>query len=613
MTARAGIRKHGQAAEEALMEEFAQLEHMSAYTAIDASTLTAQQKQAALRAINLIKEKRSGKLKGRVVADGRPQRSLYTKSETASPTVSTDALIVTIIVDAHERRDVATADVAGAYLHAVMEDFVTMKFVGDAVDLLCKLNNKHTPFVTVEGGKKVLYVRLDKALYGCVISAFLWYKLFAGTLKKLGFVLNPYDPCIANKTIDGKQCTIARYVDDTKISHVNEKVVTEIIEKIEEQFGKMTVTRGKKHTFLGMDITYTDEGTAKITMRQYLEEAILESGLTIKRKANTPARKDLFDVNDAARRISGDRAERFHSVVCKLLYVAIRARMDILLPVGFLCTRVSRSTEQDESKLKRLLEYVSGSLDLEYTLGADNLKKLRAWVDASYAVHPDYKSHTGGVMSFGTGGFICKSSKQKLNTKSSTEAELVGASDYLPNILWVKMFLESQGYDLGENYLEQDNESAIKLEKNGRMSAGPRSRHINIRHFWIKDRMEQEKITVRHCPTLQMLGDFFTKPLQGGLFTRFRDVILGYKHVDTLSHVPAILSPLEERVGKCDLVISTTVRDTSTVARTDTNMQKVTWAEVVKRGKSGEPVTSKLKSVVSRSFSRNNPVSKNKV
>ena len=215
-------------------------------------------------------------------------------------------------------------------------------------------------------------------------------------------------------------------------------------------------------------------------------------------------------------------------------------------------------------------------------------------------------------MSFGTGGFICKSSKQQLNTKSSTEAELVGVSDYLPNILWVKMFLESQGYDLGENYLEQDNESAIKLETNGRMSAGPQSRHINIRHFWIKDHMEQEKITVRHCPTLQMLGDFFTKPLQGGLFTRFRDVILGYEHVDTLSCASATLSPLEERVGNFDLVNSTTVHHTGVAVKMGTKMQEVTWSDIVKRGKPETPVTGKDKRVVSRSFSRNNPVSKTK-
>jgi hypothetical protein len=76
------------------------------------------------------------------------------------------------------------------------------------------------------------------------------------------------------------------------------------------------------------------------------------------------------------------------------------------------------------------LEYLNGTLDLYLTLGADDLNTIQTWVDASYAVHPDMKSHTGGVISMGIVGLMCKSTKQKLNTKSSTEAELVGATDY---------------------------------------------------------------------------------------------------------------------------------------------------------------------------------------
>jgi hypothetical protein len=176
---------------------------------------------------------------------------------------------------------------------------------------------------------------------------------------------------------------------------------------------------------------------------------------------------------------------------------------------------------QDQAKLKRVLEYISDTMDLEYTVGADDLGRLRTWVDASYAVHPDMRSHTGGAMSFGIGAFLCKSTKHKLNTKSSTEAETVGASNYLPHTIWAKNFLEGQGNTLVENILEKDNESAIKLETNGRQSAGPKSRHIDIRYFWMKDRVKSEGITIRHCPTLQMVADFFTKPLQGTLFRKF--------------------------------------------------------------------------------------------
>ena len=325
----------------------------------------------------------------------------------------------------------------------------------------------------------------------------------------MGFVLNPYDPCITNCMIEGSQCTVAWYVDDNKISHANPAIVTAIIEKIEEKFDKMTVTRGQEHVFLGMNIRYTEQNTAVITMKEYSRESLSESNLNIVREAATPATRELFEVSEKATPLAGGRAVIFHSVVSKLVYVAIRARMDLLQAVGFLCTRVSKSTVEDEAKLGRLLEYIKDSIDKEYTLRADDLHQMRSWVDASYAVHPDMRSHTGGVISVGRGGLICKSSKQKINTKSSTEAEVVGAIDYLPLTLWVKMFMEAQGHKIYESILEQDNESAIKMEKNGKASAGPRSRHIDTRYFLIKDRTKAASISIRHCPTTEMLADFY--------------------------------------------------------------------------------------------------------
>jgi Reverse transcriptase (RNA-dependent DNA polymerase) len=618
MSANAGLKKFGKKAEEALLAEFAQLEDLEVYEPLDPSKLTRAQRKSALRAINLIKEKRCGRLKGRTVADGRSQKSLYDKSETASPTVATDPLMVSIIIDAFEKRDVATADIAGAYLKAYMKDFTIMKFTGPSVDILCGMKPEYKAFVTVENGARVLYVKLLKALYGCVQSALLWYQMFYTYLKNLGFELNPYDPCVANKMIDGKQCTIAWYVDDTKISHADPAVVSQIIDQLEERFGKMTVTRGKKHVFLGMNVTYTPHGTAEIIMRDYLEEAIAESKLDVRRTASSPARRDLFEIDEASPPLEADDAEVFHSVVAKLLYVSLRARGDILLAISFLCTRVSKCTKQDQAKLKRVLEYLNGTLHYKYILGADDLKKLRTWVDASYAVHPDMKSHTGGVMSFGLGGFVCKSSKQKLNTKSSTEAEVVGASDYLPNTLWIQMFLADQGYVLDSNILEQDNESAMRLEKNGRMSAGQKSRHINIRYFWIKDRTEQNNIEIRHCPTLEMLADFFTKPLQGHLFRRFRDVVLGHCHVNTLRRdFPA---SSEERVeeGRAETDETTVPSSTVTVTQVTSarnelvgnNKRKSTYAEVVRGHKRQNEIaeSSLVVSNVLNALSRNNPV-----
>jgi Reverse transcriptase (RNA-dependent DNA polymerase) len=218
------------------------------------------------------------------------------------------------------------------------------------------MNPKHKPFVVVENGEQVLYVRLIKAIYGCVKSALLWYELLSSTLQDMGFVLDPYDPCVANCEIEGKQCTIGWYVDDTKISHVNPAVVTMIIDKLEAKFGKMAVVRGDEHVFLGMTIKYNREKrNASITMKNYLTEAIEESGLDVNRSVVTPSGKELFTIDAKSPRLSAKDAAVFHGVACKLLYVSIRARMDLLFTTSYLTTRVSKSTQQDLRKLKRLL------------------------------------------------------------------------------------------------------------------------------------------------------------------------------------------------------------------------------------------------------------------
>ena len=536
MSAHKGIKRYGQIAWDALKKEFEQFKAMDVLEPLDAFQMADEQKAEALRALSVIKEKRDGRIKGRTVADGSSQRGKYTKEETGSPTISSDALFLTILIDAYENRDVATADITGAYLHAHMKDFVCLRFTGWAVDLLCEVNPEYAAYVVYEGKTKVLYTRCNKAIYGCVQSGLLWYDLFTSTLEGEGYKLNPYDFCVANAIVQGSQSTVGWYVDDTKMSHMKPAVNDRLIGLIEAKFGKMTVTRGKHHHFLGMDITYHGDGTASIHMPSYLQEAIDDSGLIIAKDAPSPCASGLLTIDKGSPILGKKRAETFHSIVAKLIYVGTRARTDILLSLAFLCGRVREPTEQDEKKLRRLLEYLRGTKDLALRLGADSLNKFMTWVDASFAIHPDMRSHTGGVISFGRGGIICKSRKQRLNCKSSTEAELIGASDYLPHTLYVKMFMEAQGYPIDTTIFYQDNESAIKMERNGKASCGQRSRHIDIRYFFITDHCKRRNIDIVHCPTEDMLADYFTKPLQGSLFRKFRSVLLGHAHISSLNH-----------------------------------------------------------------------------
>jgi hypothetical protein len=188
---------------------------------------------------------------------------------------------------------------------------------------------------------------------------------------------------------------------------------------------------------------------------------------------------------------------------------------------------VKGPNEDDWRKLIRMLQYIKGSVNDVLRLSADDLHVVKWYVDASFAVHPDFKSHTGASMTYGRGAPITMSRKQKLNTRSSTEAELVGADDAINMILWTKLFLEEQGYAVQQNILFQDNKSAILLEKNGKRSSSKRTRALNIRYFFITDQVEKGNICIEYCPTGEMTADFMTKPLQGELFSRFKKRIMG--------------------------------------------------------------------------------------
>jgi hypothetical protein len=147
------------------------------------------------------------------------------------------------------------------------------------------------------------------------------------------------------------------------------------------------------------------------------------------------------------------------------------------------------------------------------------------YVDALFAVHPNVRGHTGGGL---TGrGFPIVAWKQKLNTKSSTESKLVGINDMMPIMLWTCYFLLSQGYGIVENLLLQDNKSSILIEQNGKALSGKCTRHINIRYFFITDRVNMKEISIGWCSTKKMVADFMMKPLQGSHFRTLRDYIMG--------------------------------------------------------------------------------------
>ena len=248
----------------------------------------------------------------------------------------------------------------------------------------------------------------------------------------------------------------------------------------------------------------------------------------IKTSATTPATNYIFKVNNQCNKLSKEKSEVFHTYVAKGLFLCKRARPDIQLAIAFLCTRVKQPDEDDWKKLIRMLNYLNGTKNLYLTLEMDEAKIIKWYTDASFAIHQDYRSHTGATMTFGKGGIINISTKQKINTKSSTEAELVAVDDISGHLIWTNYFLQHQGYKF-DTTLFQDNKSTKLLLEYGKASSSKRTRHIDIRYYFLIDRIKNKEFQVKHCSTEEMVADYFTKPLQGHKFKKFRKMILNIK------------------------------------------------------------------------------------
>jgi hypothetical protein len=244
-------------------------------------------------------------------------------------------------------------------------------------------------------------------------------------------------------------------------------------------------------------------------------------------RASTPAAADLHELGDSAV-LDKAGSEVFHTFVAKALFLCKRARPDIQPTVAALCTRTKSPNHDDWHKLIRLLKYLNATAKDKLILSIDDINIIKWHVDSAFAVHPDFKSHTGVVMTMGQGCPIASSRKQKLNTRSSTEAELVATDDMATPMLWTKLFIEAQGHEVKQNVLMQDNKSTIQLLNNGKKSSSKRTRAINIRYFFLTDQIEKGNLTVKYCPTDEHYGDFMSKPLQGAKFLKFKKFIMGH-------------------------------------------------------------------------------------
>ena len=352
----------------------------------------------------------------------------------------------------------------------------------------------------------------------------MWYDKLSSDLIKFNYIANEYDICVFNRNeSDNSQTSLVIHVENMIITASNEFRIDDVIKQTETVYPGLTKHRGKVLNYIGMTFDFSKEGKVKMTMEGFVQD-LIEGCKDMPGTAYTPARANLLSIPDESDSPLPDNLrEHFRSITAKLLYLSKRTRPDILTAVAFLTKRVLRPQRDDYNKLIRTIQNIRGSQHTGIIFEVYEPIHVIAYIDASFTIHPDIKSHTGSVINLGKGAIYAKSGTQRLMTKSSTEAELVALSDASNQVLWTRNFLECQGHLQPPALVYQDN--TIQLIRNGR-SNSERTRHIDVRYFFLHDRINTGDIEIAYLPTTDMIADILTKPLQWELIKKLKKELL---------------------------------------------------------------------------------------
>jgi len=284
----AALRDRGDAAKTAIIDELQNIVNKNVFHGVHMRDLSSSQRKTILRTVTFLKDKYTAqsifeKFKARMCVDGsRQDHNLY--EDVSSPTATCAAVLSCTAIAAAEGRRVMTVDVKGAFLHADMKEtgvIVHVQLDKIMTGFLVEIDPPYAAFVREDG---TCVVQLDKALYGTIEAAKLWYDNISTQLIADGFVQNPYDHCVFNKINSrGFQITVVLYVDDMIVTCEDDAELDAFSAMLRAHYGQDEITehRGKILDFLGMTFDFTISGEVKVTMKKLVDETIAGSGVGI--------------------------------------------------------------------------------------------------------------------------------------------------------------------------------------------------------------------------------------------------------------------------------------------------------------------------------------------
>lgn len=444
------------------------------------------------------------KFKARFVAQGFSQKFGVDYDEIFAPVVNKTTFRILLSIASRMKLKVHQFDVKTAFLNGVIQETIYMK----------------QPPGFVVKGQEHLVCSLKRSIYGLKQAANSWNEAINEILLTFGFKRSTTDNCLYFKRFDdGNWCIILIYVDDILITATDENIVNQVQKDISSTFEIKSL--GEIKNYLGIEVERRD-GTYYIKQEKYIKKIAEEFGLNDAKISKIPI--DPGYEREQQNNVSYLQSnKKYQKIIGSLLYVAINTRPDIAACVSILAQKTSKPTEYDWNEAKRVIRYLKGTANLQLQLESkDAQNEIIGHADANWAESRiDRKSNSGYIFKLFGGTISWRSKKQECVALSSTEVELISLTDAVKEAIWIRRMLKEIQQNIKDLVvIYEDNQSCRKMIQKTNPSS--RTKHIDVRYYFIKDYIKKKIISCEYCSTENMVADILTKPLNRTKFEKFR-------------------------------------------------------------------------------------------
>jgi hypothetical protein len=287
---------------------------------------------------------------------------------------------------------------------------------------------------------------------------------------------------------------------------------------------------GEISHILGIKVVKTQDGRMSLTQASYVNEKVKEFNLENSKEVETPECKQYIPKQGGENVLDAEQITNYRAIVGSLIYAATTTRPDIAHAVNMAARHMQSPTHTHLNLARRILKYLKGSADYGLVYGNSkvdgNTIKLTAYCDADWAGNKEDRKSTTGYCVFMNGNLISWNvKKQQTVALSSAEAELMSVCEVVKELKWMKMFFSELGFQtVTPMTVHCDNQAAIQISEND--ISHDRTKHIDIRHYFIRDEVNENQIKLQWTSTHNQFADIFTKPLGEQIFVRFRNALL---------------------------------------------------------------------------------------